>query len=169
MKLGIISDTHGYIDQRIEEHLSSCDAIWHAGDIGTLHVMERLEQVVKCSAVYGNIDGTAIRSRYPEYVAETVEGVRLLMIHIAGPFGKYHPEVKALIRDHRPNVLICGHSHILKVAFDKRFDLLYLNPGAAGRHGFHKVRTLVRLDVAEGKVTNCEVVELGPRSTKSVD
>ncbi len=168
MKLGIVSDTHGYMDERIAEHLSHCDSIWHAGDVGNVSVIEQLSAVQTTAGVYGNIDGAAIRARLPEYRFEVIEDVPLLMIHIAGPIGRYNPRVRELIEQYRPKALICGHSHILKVAYDERFKLLYVNPGAAGRHGFHKVRTLIRMDVEFGEMKNCEVVELGPRSAKAV-
>lgn len=169
MKLGIISDTHGYMDDRILKHLEGCDEIWHAGDIGHPSVTARLASVNTVEAVHGNIDNTQIRAQFPEHVFKNIEGTRVLMIHIAGAMSKYNATVQHLLLKYNPQLLICGHSHILKVAFDKRFNLLYLNPGAAGRHGFHKTRTLVRVDVNDTGLKNCEVVELGPRSSKTVD
>ena len=168
MKIGLISDTHGYIDERIEHHLSMCDEIWHAGDVGDQVVLDRLEAIAPVKGVHGNIDGTSVRKRLPEWELNEYDGLRVLMIHIAGPLGKYSPQTRALVQEHKPDVLVCGHSHILRVKRDDRFNLIYLNPGAAGRHGFHKVRTLCRFEIKNGKLEQFEAIELGPRSAKSV-
>lgn len=169
MKLGILSDTHGYVDDVIIKHLATCDEIWHAGDIGNLDVTDELNKTAPVEAVWGNIDNAKARIHFPEYLVKEINGMKLLMIHIAGSFSRYNTQTQKLIREHQPDMLICGHSHILKIAFDQKFKLLYLNPGAAGRSGFHKVRTLVRLEIEDSKPKNCEVVELGPRSAKAVN
>lgn len=168
MKIGLISDTHGYIDDRILHHLADCDLVWHAGDVGKNQVIDTLESEKTTLGVYGNIDDTLIRSRWPEYVFEEIEGVKILMIHIAGAIERYNEKTRALIKKHQPDVLICGHSHILKVKRDQRFNLMHMNPGAAGNHGFHKVRTLLKFDIENGRLANLQAIELGPRSTKSV-
>jgi hypothetical protein len=139
----------------------------HAGDIGDHTVMDQLIAQTKTDAVYGNIDDTATRARYPEHLRLNIEGVHILMIHIAGAIERYNKKTLALIEEQRPDVLICGHSHILKVKQDQRFGLLHINPGAAGRHGFHKVRSLLTLEVANGQLSDLKLVELGPRSLKS--
>jgi putative phosphoesterase len=164
-KIGLISDTHGYLDERIIHHLGTCDLVIHAGDIGEMAVMDTLEQQTKSIAVFGNIDGTSARVRFPLFKVLEIDGVKLLVIHIAGTFAKYNQETRNLIAIHKPNVLICGHSHILKVQYDDKFKVLYLNPGAAGKHGFHKVRTLLTFVIDRGAVKDLKVIELGPRSS----
>ncbi|MEQ9187936.1 MAG: metallophosphoesterase family protein [Cryomorphaceae bacterium] len=167
-KIGLISDTHGYMDERIEHHLGMCDEIWHAGDVGDPTVLDRLERLAPLRGVYGNIDGTAVRKRFPEIEKMDFDGLKIAMIHIAGPLGRYTPQTRALIQDFKPDVLVCGHSHILRVKRDEKLNLLYINPGAAGRHGFHKMRTLCRFDIHDGKLEHFEAIELGPRSTQSI-
>lgn len=168
MKIGLLSDTHGYIDDRILHHLADCDLVWHAGDVGKTQVIAALESSKTTKGVYGNIDGTDIRCQWPEYVFEEIEGVKFLMIHIAGAIERYNEKTRNLIIKYQPDVLVCGHSHILKVKRDQRYKLMHMNPGAAGNHGFHKVRTLLKLDVENGKLANLQAIELGPKSTKSV-
>jgi putative phosphoesterase len=168
MKIGLISDTHGHFEPSIASYFKNVDQIWHAGDIGTLSVLEELVKIKPVKAVFGNIDGQEIRNVCPEYLGFTIEGVSVLLIHIAGGVGRYNPQVNRLLKDYHPKVLICGHSHILKVAPDKRNNLLHINPGAAGKYGFHKMKTLLRFELVSGEIKNLEVVELGPRSTKIV-
>ncbi|MDA9267195.1 metallophosphatase family protein [Salibacteraceae bacterium] len=168
MKIGLISDTHGYMDDRIAHHLEYCDEIWHAGDIGKSSVIEQLESLAPVKAVYGNIDGTDVRKMTPELLIEERQGLKIAMIHIAGSFGKYNTQTKEIIQAHNPGLLICGHSHILKIKFDSDNKLLYLNPGAAGRSGFHHIRTLCRFDIVEGEIQNMEAIELGSRSSQTV-
>ena len=168
MKIGLISDTHGYLDDRIAHHLEYCDEIWHAGDIGKSSVLDELELLAPVNAVFGNIDGTDVRKRVPEVLIEERQGLKIAMIHIAGSFGKYNSQTKEIIDKHNPGLLICGHSHILKIKFDSANNLLYLNPGAAGRSGFHHIRTLCRFDVIEGEIQNMEAIELGSRSSQSI-
>ncbi|NPA43387.1 MAG: metallophosphoesterase family protein [Chlorobi bacterium] len=158
-KIVLLSDTHGTYDDFIDNHIREADEIWHAGDIGTPEVLDRLEAVAPVRAVYGNIDGKDIRIRVPEYLVFDVEGLKVLMLHIGGYPGKYTPRAKELIARYRPDLFISGHSHILKVIRDPAFDLLHMNPGAAGKSGFHKVRTLLRFEAADGKLQNLEVVE----------
>jgi len=163
-KIGVISDTHGYLDPRVGEYFSACDEIWHAGDFGPGDMIAPLENQAPLRGVYGNIDGQAIRSRFPEYLHFSVEDVSVLMIHIGGYPGHYSPRVKELMTTIRPKLMVCGHSHILKVVYDEKFQCLTMNPGAAGRSGWHKVRTLLRFTIDGGIMKDLEVIELGPRS-----
>ncbi len=165
MKIGLLSDTHDYLDNRILEHLAPCDEIWHAGDFGTARVAAQLSEVAPLRGVYGNIDGQDIRALYPKVLRFDAAGLDVLMTHIGGYPGKYHPDIRQEIKDNPPGLFITGHSHILKIMPDKSYNnLLHINPGAAGRHGFHKVRTMVRFDIEAGRVTNLQVLELGKRA-----
>ncbi len=163
MKIGLISDTHSYLDEKVFQYFRDVDEIWHAGDIGTLSLLEQLEAFKPTVAVYGNIDDTSIQAAAPENQIIVREGVKTLMTHIAGKPPKYNARVKKLIKEHQPNLLICGHSHILKVQPDHENNLLFMNPGAAGIHGFHQMKTLLRFDLENGKPKNLEVIELGKR------
>lgn len=163
-KIGLISDTHGYLDKRIPELFSQCDEIWHAGDIGHSSVTDSLSEITLLRAVHGNIDGGQVRVQFPEYHFFELEGVRILIIHIAGSVGKGNPRLQEIVNVHgTPDMLVCGHSHILKVQKDTRFKWLYVNPGAAGIHGFHHMRTCLRLELNAGNIQNLEVIELGKR------
>ncbi len=164
-KIGIISDTHGYIDDRILHHFSSCDQIWHAGDVGNFQVIETLENTgKKIIGVYGNIDNQKIRTVFPEVQLFNVEQKKVLMLHIAGYPERYNKHAYHLIKKHQPDIVVCGHSHILKIQFSKELNLLHINPGAAGIKGFHKIRTIVRFEINEHRLQNMEVIELGKRS-----
>lgn len=165
MKIGLLSDTHAYLDDQILRLLSDRDEIWHAGDFGTAEVSERLSAVAPLRGVYGNIDGQDIRQLHPKVQRFEVNGLDVLMTHIGGYPGRYHPDVRDLIKMNPPRLYITGHSHILKVMTDKKLNnLLHINPGAAGRHGFHKMRTMVRFNVEEGRVQDLQVIELGKRA-----
>ena len=164
MKIGLISDTHGFLDPKVFSYFEHCDEIWHAGDIGTLELLDELNDFKPTHAVWGNIDGHKIREATPEDLLLRRSGKVFLMTHIAGKPPSYNKRVRDLLDQHQPDVLICGHSHILKVEMDKKRNVLFMNPGAAGRHGFHKVKTLLRFDVADNTLKNLEVVELGPRA-----
>lgn len=163
MKIGLISDTHSYWDEAILDHLKGCDEIWHAGDIGNQEVADQLEALAPCKMVYGNIDDKAMQSRYPEQQIMEYDGLRVLMIHIGGKPPKYAKGIKKLLKEIEPNVFVCGHSHILRVMPDEENKLLYMNPGAAGQQGFHRVRTLLLFEIREGRMQNLRVVELGLR------
>ena len=163
IKIGLLSDTHGYWDDRYKEYFASCDEIWHAGDIGSDELAYRLATIKPLRAVYGNIDGHPLRSQYPKVACFAIEGVSVMMTHIGGYPGRYEPSIRKELYDCRPKLFIAGHSHILKVMFDKKLDCLYMNPGAAGISGFHQVRTLLRFAIDEGKITDLEVIELGSR------
>lgn len=164
MRIGLISDTHGYLDPLVYKYFEECDEVWHAGDIGTAAVLDELKAFKPTRAVYGNIDGRDIRIDCPEVLKFEVDGLKVLMLHIGGYPGRYSPLARTLIDEYKPGLFICGHSHILKVMPDmKRPGLLHMNPGAAGIHGFHKVKTLLRFTVAEGKISEVQAIELGKR------
>ncbi len=163
MKIGLLSDTHSHLDENIYKHFSSCDEIWHAGDIGNLEILDKLSSFKPLQAVWGNIDGHEVRNAIDEYVILTREKKKILMIHIAGKPPGYNRQVKELIKKYEPDILVCGHSHLLKIEKDRTHHLLFINPGAAGIHGFHRVKTLVRFDINEGILSNMEVIELGKR------
>ena len=160
-KIGLLSDTHAWWDDRYAHYFSECDEVWHAGDIGSAEVADRFEQLpVTFRAVHGNIDGYDIRLRYPEMLRFTVDGVDVLLKHIGGYPGKYDPSVRTILMERPPRLFVCGHSHILKVKYDRTLDMLHINPGAAGVYGIQAVRTLVRFTLAEGAVSDLEVIEL---------
>jgi len=163
-RIGLLSDTHGYLDQRIEAYLKDCDEIWHAGDIGSLEITDRLAKIAPVRAVYGNIDDHRVRVQWPEDQVFSIEGLSVWMTHIGGRPGRYSKGIPEKMTLHKPQLFICGHSHILLVQRDPRFNVLTMNPGAAGVHGFHKMRTLLRFSVEAGVPANLEVVELGPRA-----
>ena len=148
------------MDEAVFEHFHQCDEIWHAGDFGTALIAEKLDAFKKLRGVYGNIDGQDIRSIYPEQLVFNVEHVKVLMRHIGGYPPKYNPETKKELLLHQPQLFISGHSHILKVMYDDKINCLHINPGAAGKQGWHKVRTLIRLVIDGNEMKNCEVIEL---------
>lgn len=163
-RIALLSDTHGYFDERIAHHLRGADEIWHAGDFGTAAVVDELTALAPVfRGVYGNIDGRDVRLTQPLVQDFELEGLRVLMTHIGGYPGHYAPAARALLPVSRPGLFISGHSHILRVVPDPKRGLLHLNPGAAGRHGFHKVRTLLRFGIEAGKVVELQAVELGAR------
>lgn len=164
-RIGLLSDTHGHFDPKLHEYFEQCDEVWHAGDIGDLSVLDELEAHYKVRAVHGNIDGTRVRARAPEDQRFTLEGVKVWMTHIGGKPGNYKPHVREGFRSERPELFICGHSHICQVEYDRKEGLLFMNPGAAGREGFHKVRTILRFTLNEGRPSDMEVVELGGRTS----
>ncbi|MDF1575422.1 MAG: metallophosphoesterase family protein [Bacteroidales bacterium] len=167
-RIGVLSDTHGFYDPKIAEYFSMCDEIWHAGDIGDFEVVSRLRRIAPVLAVYGNIDGSAIRSRVPGHQRQIREGLDIWMTHIGGYPGNYDTRVKPEIFIRPPGLFITGHSHILKVMPDRKNGFLHINPGAAGRNGLHQVRTLVRFEIEKGRVGNLDVIELGSRSGETV-
>ncbi len=160
-KIGLLSDTHDYWDERYETHFAACDEIWHAGDIGSLELAKRFEAFKPFRAVHGNIDDYHVRYAYPQMLRFTLEDVDVLMTHIGGHPGKYDPSVRPLLYAHPPTLFICGHSHILRVIYDKKLQFLYMNPGAAGKFGIHRVRTLLRFVLDAGDIRDLEVIELG--------
>ncbi|MCX6351616.1 MAG: metallophosphoesterase family protein [Bacteroidetes bacterium] len=168
-KIGILSDTHGYMDDRILHFLAGCDEIWHAGDWGNFAVAEALMKLAPLRGVYGNIDGQDIRLTFHEDTYFMCEEMKIWIHHIGGTPGRYSPDVRTKMPQIKPDIFICGHSHILKVMRDAKHNLLYINPGAAGKHGFHKVRTLILMEIEGKKVTKMNAVELGPRSELDIE
>lgn len=164
-KILLLSDTHNFLDPAVLKYASQVDEIWHAGDIGTSATLDPLIALKPVKAVFGNIDGAELRITYPENLVFLIENVKVLITHIAGYPGKFSARVKALIKEHQPALVICGHSHILKVMYDKDNRLLFMNPGACGNHGFHLVKTLLRFDIIGHEIKNLEVIELGKRSS----
>lgn len=168
-KIGLISDTHSYLDDKVFEHFKDVDEIWHGGDFGSIDIAERLRKgqtgdgQTLVRGVYGNIDGYDIRSEFPEELVFMCEDVKVFMKHIGGYPGRYAPGVKNTIIKEKPQLFISGHSHILKIQYDAALQCLHINPGAAGLQGWHKVKTLVRFAIDGKEIKNCEVIELGRR------
>lgn len=161
--IGLLSDTHGWWDEKYATYFASCDEIWHAGDIGSADVALRLSAIRPLRAVCGNIDGYPMRQMYPKTLHFTVEDVSVMMTHIGGYPGRYEPAIRAELYETKPQLFVCGHSHILKVMFDKRLNCLCLNPGAAGKSGFHTVRTLMRFVIDGADIRDMEIIELAKR------
>ncbi|SFR52705.1 hypothetical protein SAMN04490243_2624 [Robiginitalea myxolifaciens] len=159
----LLSDTHGHMDDRILEYAAQADEIWHAGDIGTLTVADKLAAIRPLRAVFGNIDGHKIRGEYPLDNRFEVEGLQVWITHIGGYPGRYEARVRHGLADSGVGLFISGHSHILKVMYDKKHGLMHMNPGAAGKQGFHKVRTMLRFGIDQGELKDLEVIELGKR------
>lgn len=160
IKISLLSDTHSYIDQQVLDLCGKSDEIWHAGDIGHLSVTDQLEEIAPVRAVYGNIDDTKIRAAWPLHNRFTAEGTDVWITHIGGYPGRYSSYVRPDIYQKPPKLFICGHSHILKVVNDKKLGLLHMNPGAIGKYGFHKVRTMLRFKIEDARIFDLEVVEL---------
>lgn len=163
-KIALISDTHSYLDPKIFKYFEPCDEIWHAGDIGNTEISDYFKTIKPLRAVYGNIDGTELRKEFKKDLIFEIDQLKVYITHIGGYPGRYNQEALLTIKREKPGLFICGHSHILKVMYDKQNDLLHMNPGAAGIHGFHRVKTLLRFDVVKGKIDNLEVIELGLRA-----
>lgn len=159
-KILLLSDTHGFIDEKVLSYCKKTDEVWHAGDIGNLEVIHKIKEVTRIRAVYGNIDDKDIRSEFPLDNRFTVEGVNVWMTHIGGYPYRYHPRVRELLALSPPKLFISGHSHILKVQYDKKLQLLHMNPGAVGKHGLHKVRTMLRFEIQNSDIKNLEVIEM---------
>jgi putative phosphoesterase len=163
-KILLLSDTHGYIDDQILKFVKQADEVWHVGDIGNIEVTDTINKLKPLRAVYGNIDGTEARSQFPLDNKFRVEDVTVWMTHIGGYPNRYNSRIKEDLKKTRPKIFISGHSHILKVQYDKKLELLHLNPGAAGKHGFHKIRTMLRFELDEGDIKNMEIIELAKRT-----
>ncbi|MBL0317420.1 MAG: metallophosphoesterase family protein [Flavobacteriales bacterium] len=160
----LLSDTHSHLDDVILKYAADCDEIWHAGDIGDSSVLTSLQNIKTTIAVFGNIDDHIVRKLAPENQRFTCEGMDVWMTHIGGRPGNYATPVRAQLKSNPPQIFVCGHSHICSVQFDKSFNMLYMNPGAAGKHGFHHMRTMLRFKVDCGKISDLEVIELGKRA-----
>ena len=158
-KILLISDTHGYIDDRIIQYAKESDETWHAGDIGELKVVDEIKKVTTLRAVHGNIDNSKIRAEYAENLRFKIEDMKIWITHIGGYPNKYNLRIRQEINSDPPDVFICGHSHILKVMNDNKLNLLHINPGAIGKHGFHQVRTMIRFQIIKSKIQNLEVIE----------
>lgn len=164
MKIGLLSDTHSFLDPMIFEYFKNCDEIWHAGDIGDPEIIHLIEKVKPLKAVFGNIDNKELQNSLPEDLWFPCEGLSIWMTHIGGAPPNYNPRVKKILKEKVPDVFICGHSHILRVKKDPAYkDMLYINPGAAGNHGFHAIKTVIRFEIKKASIINMEAIELGKR------
>ena len=159
-RIGLLSDTHSHLDERMKNHLQGCDEIWHAGDIGNIHVTDELSKIAPLRAVHGNIDGGDLRITFPKDLKFTIEGQKVWITHIGGRPPNFAPGILSELKSSRPNIFICGHSHILKAKGCPSFGGLHINPGAAGIYGNHKVRTIMRFDITRSGILNLEVVEM---------
>lgn len=164
--IGILSDSHGHIGDDALKHVMDCDEIWHAGDVGRLDTLEILPQHIPIKAVFGNIDGPDVRKLYPEKLLFECEGFTIAMLHIAGKPGKYAKGVKQWLLETQPDILVCGHSHIVQVVQDKELGITFMNPGAVGFEGFHLKRTLIKMGLDNKKISQLHVIELGNRSRR---
>ena len=158
-KIGLLSDTHNFLHPKINYYFKDCDEVWHAGDIGNYNIIEDIK-FKKLRAVYGNIDGQDIRLSLPKELNFKIENVNIYITHIGGYPENYSKEVKGKIKKIKPNLVICGHSHILKIIYDKKYNHLFINPGAAGKYGFHKKKTIIRFEINQDKIENLEIIEL---------
>jgi uncharacterized protein len=164
MKIGLLSDTHSHLDESVFTHFAQCDEIWHTGDIGESNLLTLLEDFKPTRAVFGNIDSQELQRKLPEDLWFTCEGLTVWLTHIGGVPPQYNPRIKKIFATKIPDVFICGHSHILRVLRDpQRNNMLYINPGAAGNHGFHHIKTIMRFEIADKALKNMEVIELGKR------
>lgn len=163
MKIGLLSDTHSFLDDRVFEYFAECDEVWHAGDFGNEEVLDKLKAFKPLRGVYGNIDGVKIRAELPQDLRFDFEGLPVFMTHIGGYPGRYEPRVGKILKEDPPTngIFISGHSHILKVMPDKNLGFLHINPGACGNEGWHKVKTLVRFSIETGRIFDLQVIELG--------
>jgi uncharacterized protein len=159
-RIALLSDTHSFLDPSLSKYFSDCHEIWHAGDIGTIETSDQLASIKPLRAVYGNIDGAILRRTFSKNLSFFCEGVNVFMTHIGGSPGRYIPEVKKLLLQHQPNLFICGHSHILKVMFDKSHNMLFMNPGACGNIGIHTVKTMLRFSIDGIKIKDLEIIEI---------
>jgi len=162
-RVGLISDTHGFLDENIFQHFEKCNEIWHAGDFGTIEIARRLnaESGLTVKGVYGNIDGQDIRAEFPEQLVFICEHIKVMIRHIGGYPPRYNPETKKELMIHQPQLFISGHSHILRIIYDDKLNCLHMNPGAAGKQGWQKVRTIIRFAIDGKEIKDCEVIELG--------
>ncbi len=162
-KILLISDTHSFLDTALLKHIEVADEVWHAGDIGSLDVTDAIKKLKPLRAVYGNIDDATARKEFPKNQLFTCEEVKVFITHICGQSTNYTKEVKEMIAAEKPKLFICGHSHILKVMYQKQYDALHMNPGACGKHGFHQVKTVLRFVIDQTEIKDLAVIELGKR------
>lgn len=163
MKILLLSDTHSFIDEQIMKYVKLADEVWHVGDIGNFEVIDTIQKIKPLRAVYGNIDNKEIRAEFPLDAKFKVENITVWMTHIGGYPNKYDKRIRDQIKQNPPKLFISGHSHILKVIYDKKLNLLHMNPGAAGKHGFHNVRTMLRFEINKSEIQNLEIIELEKR------
>ena len=163
-RIGLLSDTHGWLDEAVFRHFEHCDEVWHAGDIGTQDVLDQLNKFKPTRIVYGNIDDYTLRKQTHETLRWNCEGMDFMMTHIGGKPGNYATTIVNDLRKDPPQVFICGHSHLCLIKHDPRLKFLYMNPGAAGKHGFHHVRTILRFEVENGKMAKLDAIKLGKRA-----
>lgn len=163
MKIGLLSDTHGWWDEKYVTHFESCDEIWHAGDIGSVSFIEQLEAIKPLRLVYGNTDDYVLWKKYPRVELFSIDHVKVMMTHIGGYPGHYDPIIHFELKEAKPNLFISGHSHMLKIMYDKELNCLHINPGAAGKSGYHQIRTLVRFVIDKDDIKDLEIIELGKR------
>lgn len=163
-KILLLSDTHSFIDDQILKFVSQADEVWHAGDIGQIDVTDTIKKLKPLRGVFGNIDAKEVRAEFPLDSIFEIEDMKVWMTHIGGYPGRYYPRIKTKLKEINPDIFVCGHSHILKVIYDQKNQLLHLNPGAAGKHGFHKIRTMLRFSLEMGGIKDMEVIELANRS-----
>ena len=159
-RIGVISDTHGSFDKQFAAFFKDCDELWHCGDWGDRSVVDKMRAIAPVRGVYGNIDGNDIRIEFPVHLAFETEGLRVVMLHIGGYPGRWQPAARRLIQGYRPGIVLTGHSHILKIINDRKYNLLHINPGAAGNSGFHKVKTAVKFDIDAGDIRNMKILEV---------
>ena len=169
-RIGLISDTHGWLDDNVFKYFENCDEIWHAGDFGKIEIADKLSGLLKANydriilrGVYGNIDGYDVRSVYPQKLVWSCEGVKVFLTHIGGHPQRYAPAIKNELVDNGAKLFICGHSHILKIIYDDKIGCLHMNPGSAGKVGWQKIRTIIRFTIDGNNIKDCEVIELGKR------
>jgi len=162
-KILLLSDTHGYLDEQMLKYMREVDEVWHAGDIGDLKVTDTIAGLKPIRAVFGNIDGDQARLQFPLNNKFKIEKINVWITHIGGYPNRYEKRIREGLQVYSPDILVCGHSHILKIIYDKKYDLLHLNPGAAGKSGFHKVRTMLRFSINATKIENMEIIELEKR------
>ncbi len=164
MKIGLLSDTHSFLDPKILDYFKPCDEIWHAGDIGDPEILNTLKKAKPLRVVYGNIDDRELQNTLPEDLWFDCEGLTIWMTHIGGAPPNYNPRVKKILKERTPDIFICGHSHILRVKKDPSYkNMLCINPGAAGNHGFHTIKTIIRFEIKKASIINMEAIELGKR------
>jgi len=163
MRIGLLSDTHSTLDATVFDYFKECDELWHAGDIGEAYVLHTLQKFKPVKAVYGNIDTPEFQRSLPEDLWFDSEGLTVLMTHIGGAPPNYNQRIKKILKERKPDILVCGHSHILRVVRDTTYKMLYINPGAAGNHGFHHIKTIMRFEIVGKEIRNMEVIELGKR------
>jgi putative phosphoesterase len=164
-KILLISDTHNFLDPALIKHINAADEVCHAGDVGTIGVCDAIQKLKPLRAVFGNIDGNDVRIVYPENLFFDCENVKVFITHIGGYPNRYPAKIKHLLLQHKPKLFICGHSHILKVMYDKELDLLHINPGACGVHGFHNVKTAIKFEIEGSEIKNLAIIELGSRTS----